>query len=136
MSIEMFAVDVLLMNQQGFKVIQRDYEENKDKKDAKFKKAQVLLNYEIPLSELEELKERIKRLENLYEPKLMSARAIEDLYEEYGGVMHFTMFLQGILGVNKKTFENVKYEKHHETLVHIRERLNERRNKRIKTAII
>ena len=44
MSIEMFAVDVLLMNQQGFKVIQRDYEENKDKKDAKFKKAQVLLN--------------------------------------------------------------------------------------------
>jgi len=62
----MFAVDVLLMNQQGFKVIQRDYEENKDKKDAKFKKAQVLLNYEIPLSELEELKERIKRLENLY----------------------------------------------------------------------
>lgn len=132
MSIEMFAVDVLLMNQQGFKVIQRDYEENKDKKDAKFKKAQVLLNYEIPLSELEELKERMKRLENLYEPKLMSARAIEDLYEEYGGVMHFTMFLQGILGVNKKTFENVKYEKHHETLVHIRERLNEEEIKELK----
>lgn len=132
MSIEMFAVDILLMSQPGFKEIQRDYEKNKDKEDAKFKKAQVLLNYEIPLSELEELKERIKREENLYEPRLMSAIQIEDLYEKYGGIMHFTMFLQGILGVNKKSFENVKYEKHHETLVHIRERLNEQEIKELK----
>lgn len=132
MSIEIFAVDVLLMSRPGFKEIQRDYEENKDKKDVKLKKAQVLLNYEIPLSEIEELKERIKREENLYEPKLMSASDIEDLYERYGGVMHFTMFLQGILSVDKKVFENVKYGRHHETLVHIRERLNEDEIKELK----
>ena len=125
MSIEMFAVDVLLMSQPKIRVLKRDYEKNKDSKDAKLKKACVLLNYEIPLEEIEELKNTIKRTENLEEPQMMTKEEIEGLYEKYGGIMSFNMFLQGILCVSIKNFENLKYQHHKTTLVCVREGLKD-----------
>lgn len=125
MSIEMFAVDVLLMSQPKIRVLKRDYEKNKDSKDAKLKKACVLLNYEIPLEEIEELKNTIKRTENLEEPQMMTKEEIEGLYEKYGGIMSFNMFLQGILCVSIRNFENLKYQHHKTTLVCVREGLKD-----------
>lgn len=124
MSIEMFAVDVLLMSQPKIKVMKRDYERNDYSEDTELKKAYILLNYEIQLEELKELKSTIKRIENLENPQMMSKEQIEELYEKYGGIMSFNMFLQGILSVSKENFENLKYGHHKKTLVCVREGLS------------
>lgn len=125
MSLEVFAVEVLLIDQQGFGRLKTDYEKNKDKKDVKLRNVFLLHNYEIPFDELEKLKDIIKKENNLEKPKKLTYKQIEELYQKYGGVMTINMFSRDVLGVSEKVLENIKSGRRVDTLVSIRSRLND-----------
>ncbi len=62
----------------------------------------------------------------------MSYEAILSLYDKYGNIMSFNMFLKKILGVTPKNFENLKSGLHNETRVCVRENFNSDEIKELK----
>lgn len=118
MPLKMFAVDVLLMSEQVLRGLTSENGEEK------VPTAYVLYNYEMPLEEIEAVKSSIRENENLSEPRMMSAGEIEELYATYGGIMAFNKFLTGILGVQRKNFENLKFKSYHTTMVCVRDGLS------------
>ncbi len=115
----MFAIDVLLMSDQFLKGLKQE------NKGGKKPTACVLLRYEMPLEEIQQLKNTIREENNLKEPKSMNKTEIEELYKRYGGIMPFNMFLRGILGIQRKSFENLKYGVHPSAIVCVRDGLDD-----------
>lgn len=136
MSLEIFAIEVLLMDKQGFGRLRTDYEKNKDKKDITLKKAFLLFNYEISFNELENLKLIIKKENNLENPVKLTYKQIEELYNRYGGVMTINMFARDVLGVSEKALENVRSGRRTDTLVSIRQKLNDNEISELKRYLI
>lgn len=135
MSEKFFSTEVLLMGANAVQELKLDYKKNKNKNNAKLKKAWVLVNYKISISEKEKIKSIIKRENNLEEPRKMSGDEIQNLYNQYGGVMTFNMFLREILGVEKSTFKNVKSGRDSGAVVCVREMLNGNEIKDLKVYI-
>lgn len=136
MSLEIFAIEVLLMDKQGFGRLRTDYEKNKDKKDVTLKKAFLLFNYEISFNELENLKLIIKKENNLENPVKLTYKQIEELYNRYGGVMTMNMFVRDVLGVSEKVLENVRSGRRTNILVSIRQRLKDNEINELKRYLV
>lgn len=122
MPIRMFAIDVLALDKQSFLRIK-----NHPEKDAL-----VLFNLEIPASEIENLKEKIKFENGLQEPKALSLEEIDGLYDTYGGIMSKQMFLRKILGLSQSSYDNMRYKKSESAIVCIRGDFNEEEIRKLK----
>lgn len=122
LSVEMFALEVLAMDKQGFDRIKNPLDKDGNENT---KNALILTKFKISEAAIEELKEKIMREHNLEEPRKVSLEEIEMLYNLYGGIMGFIRFHRDVLGVSTSTISNMRNEKQDGTIIEMRRKMTE-----------